>query len=56
MVDDSGQLIVSGKLGDQPMDFLVTQGQPVPAPEPSTLAILGCALVALRLRSARGHD
>ena len=53
MVDDSGQVIASGTLDGKPMDFLVMQGQPIPAPEPSTLAILGCALAVMRLRSAR---
>jgi hypothetical protein len=53
LVDDSGQVIASGTLDGRPMDFLVTQGQPAPVPEPSTLMILGCALAVIGLRSVR---
>ena len=52
-IDDLGQIIAKGTLDGKPQDFLLTpDGPPIPAPEPSTLAILGCAASLLGIRRA----
>jgi hypothetical protein len=56
MVADTGQVLVSGTLDGEPQDFLLTQGQPILAPEPSTLAILVCAILSLGPRLARASS
>ncbi len=52
-IDDLGDIIAEGTLNGQDQYFLLTpNGQPTPAPEPSTLAILAVGVSALAVRSA----
>ncbi len=55
-IDDLGQIIAGGTLNGKAHPFLLTpNGQPTPAPEPSTLAILGFTVVGIGIRSCHRH-
>src|SRR5207244_1986581 len=49
-IDDLGQIIAVGTLDGKPQDFLLTpNGQPIPAPEPTTLVTLATASVGIMI-------
>lgn len=56
-IDDLGRIIARGTLDGQAQDFLLTpvgpSSDPIPTPEPTTLATLAIGMTALFLRSAR---
>ncbi len=53
-IDDLGRVVASGTLDGVAHDFLLTPSDlPAPAPEPSTLAILGMALAGWAVRTRR---